>query len=61
MVKDARWSSPKTGWRYANRTTKPSHRLGIEDSGAVNATKSECSALPQNGTENDEPECKKKR
>jgi len=29
---------------------------GLEASGAVNATKSECSALPQNGTENDEPE-----
>ena len=28
----------------------------LEASGAVNATKSECSALPQNGTENDEPE-----
>lgn len=28
----------------------------LEASGAVIATKSECGALPQNGTENDEPE-----
>ena len=49
------------GRRCAHRTTAPSVKPGTEDSGAVNATKSECSALPQNGTENDEPECHKNR
>ena len=61
MVKDARWSGPRTGWRYANQWPRTDDESGLEASGAVNATKSECSALPQNGTENDEPERQKHR